>query len=140
MGELQGVRRAAPDAGRRGSPRRGAAGPWADSGADEGGEEGTAAAAEEEHATGCGHEAPEPTGTACFFPTVDHAEFEWSKAVLSLAIAAAGLLVGRARLRRPLHPAQPPSRRAHRALAGDPRPGYLFLANKYYLDWPCTRT
>ena len=52
-----------------------------------------AAEGEEEHATGCGHETPE-RGRRCFFPAVDHAEFKWSKALLSLAIVAAGLLVG----------------------------------------------
>ena len=46
---------------------------------------------EEEHATGCGFTAPEE-GTACFFPTVSHAEFKWSKALLSLAVVAAGLV------------------------------------------------
>jgi NADH-quinone oxidoreductase subunit L len=89
-------------------------------------------AGEEEHATGCGFTAPEE-GTACFFPTVSHAEFKWSKALLSLAIVAAGLvsswfvcvalytkrdrrLVGLTDRVRPL------------------RAGYAFLANKYYLD------
>jgi NADH-quinone oxidoreductase subunit L len=93
--------------------------------ADEGGEE-------EEHATGCGFTAPEE-GTACFFPTVSHAEFKWSKALLSLAVVAAGLvsswfvcvalytnrdrrLVGLTDRSRPV------------------RAGYAFLANKYYLD------
>ena len=94
----------------------------------------TAAGEEEEaeHATGCGFTAPEE-GTACFFPTVSHAEFKWSKALLSLAIVAAGLvsswfvcvalytkrnrhLVGLTDRVRPL------------------RAGYAFLANKYYLD------
>ncbi len=87
---------------------------------------------EAEHATGCGFTAPEE-GTACFFPTVSHAEFKWSKALLSLAIVAAGLvsswfvcvalytkrnrhLVGLTDRVRPL------------------RAGYAFLANKYYLD------
>ena len=87
---------------------------------------------EAEHATGCGFTAPEE-GTACFFPTVSHAEFKWSKALLSLAVVAAGLvsswfvcvalytkrnrhLVGLTDRVRPL------------------RAGYAFLANKYYLD------
>jgi NADH-quinone oxidoreductase subunit L len=82
---------------------------------------------------GCGRETPEAE-TACYFPTVDHAEFEWSKAGVSLVVAAFGLivgwfvcaalytqrnrrLVGLTERRRPL------------------RWGYLFLANKYYLDW-----
>ncbi|MBA3605125.1 MAG: NADH-quinone oxidoreductase subunit L [Acidimicrobiia bacterium] len=93
------------------------------------GEEG--AAGEESHATGCGHEAP--AEGACFFPTIDHAEFKWSKAALSLGIVFAGIvsswvvcvalytkrdrrLVG---LTQRFAPA---------------RIGYAFLANKYYLD------
>ena len=99
-------------------------------------EEEAAAAADEagaeEHAVGCGFTAPE-AGTACFFPTVSHAEFKWSKAALSLVIVVAGLvsswfvcvalytsrsrrLVGLTDRVRPL------------------RAGYAFLANKYYLD------
>jgi NADH-quinone oxidoreductase subunit L len=93
------------------------------------------AADEEEeaaHEEGCGFTPPEE-GTACFFPTVSHAEFKWSKAALSLAVVAAGLvsawfvcvalytnrsrrLVGLTDRVRPL------------------RAGYAFLANKYYLD------
>ena len=69
----------------------------------------------------------------CFFPAVNHAEFKWSKAALSLIVVAAGLvsswvvcvalytkrsarLVGLTERFRPA------------------RWGYLFLANKYYLD------
>ena len=69
----------------------------------------------------------------CYFPAVDHAEFKWSKAALSLIVVAAGLvsswflcvalytkrsarLVGLTERFRPA------------------RWGYLFLANKYYLD------
>ncbi len=86
---------------------------------------------EEEHA-GCGYDVP-ASGTACFFPAADHAEFEWSKAAVSLIVVAAGLvsswvicvqlytkrnprLVGLTDRNRPV------------------RWGYVFLKNKYYLD------
>ena len=88
------------------------------------------------HAAGCG---PRGAGrgrrTVCYFPAVSHAEFKWSKAA---AVAghrrAPACVVGVGRLRRPLHPARPPPRRAHRARRRLSAPGYLFLANKYYLD------
>jgi NADH-quinone oxidoreductase subunit L len=94
---------------------------------DEGG------AAEESHATGCGREEPE-AATACYFPAVDHAEFKWSKALISLVIAAAGLVVG-------WGVCVALYTRRDRRLVGLTerssimRAGYLFLANKYYLDW-----
>ena len=102
-----------------------------DHGEDE--EEATAAAeGEESHATGCGFEAPEE-GTACFAPTVSHAEFKWSKAALSLIIVGVGLLVSwfvcvalYTRRDRRLVGLTDRSRLA--------RGGYTFLANKYYLD------
>ncbi len=92
-----------------------------------------AGTAEEAVAAGCGHEIP-ATDAICYFPAVDHAEFKWSKAIVSLLFAVAGLvlswvvcaalytardrrLVGLTRRRRPL------------------RAGYVFLVNKYYLDW-----
>jgi NADH-quinone oxidoreductase subunit L len=96
--------------------------------ADEGGEAG----AEESHAAGCGHEEP-AAGTRCFFPTVSHAEFKWSKAALSLIIVGAGLISSwfvcvalYTRRDRRLVGLTERSRVA--------RAGYLFLANKYYLD------
>ena len=96
------------------------------------GEEHSAEGEEAAHASGCGFEAPE-AGTACYFPTIDHAEFEWSKAALSLVIVAAGLISSwfvcvalyTRRDRRLVGP-----HRAERPV----RARYLFLANKYYLD------
>jgi NADH-quinone oxidoreductase subunit L len=90
-------------------------------------------AGEESHATGCGHESP-AAETACYFPAIDHAEFKWSKALLSLAIAAAGLVVGWAVC------AALYTKRDRRLVglterSSIVRAGYLFLANKYYLDW-----
>ena len=90
-------------------------------------------AAEESHATGCGHEVP-ADATACYFPAIDHAEFKWSKALLSLAIAGAGLVVGWAVC------AALYTKRDRRLVglterSSVLRAGYLFLANKYYLDW-----
>jgi NADH-quinone oxidoreductase subunit L len=83
--------------------------------------------------TGCGFEAPE-SGSVCFFPAVSHAEPQFAKILLSLGVVAAGYagaiafcvlyygrrekrLVGLTDRSRPL------------------RGGYLFLKNKYYLDY-----
>ena len=96
------------------------------SAAAEDGEEG-----EESHATGCGHEAP--AEGACFFPTIDHAEFKWSKAALSLGIAAAGIISSWV-VCVALYT------KKDRRLVGltqrfaPARAGYAFLSNKYYLD------
>ncbi len=97
---------------------------------DEGGDEGTAG--EEAHATGCGITAPE-ANTVCFFPTVSHAEFKWSKAAISLVVVAAGLVLSWAFC-------VAYYTRRNRFLVGltdrnrIARAGYLFLWNKYYLD------
>ena len=49
-------------------------------------------AAEEGHAdTPCGTEAPEQG--VCYAPALEHAEFKWSKALLSLAIVFAGIAI-----------------------------------------------
>ena len=53
--------------------------------AEEGGEE--KREGEGGHSTGCGFETPEP-GTVCFFPSVDHAEPQLSKILLSVGIVA----------------------------------------------------
>jgi len=90
----------------------------------EGGEEGAK--------TGCSYEAP-PAGEVCYFPAVSHAKFKWSKALLSLAIVAAGLVSSW------IFSVQYYTRR-HRRLVGLTerskvlKGGYLFLWNKYYLD------
>ena len=87
---------------------------------------------EEEHASGCGYTAPEEGGI-CFFPAVSHAEFEWSKAALSLIVVGIGL-VGSWFVCVALY-----SKRS-RSLVGltqrlaPARWGYNFLWNKYYLD------
>ncbi len=47
--------------------------------------------AEEKATEGCAITTPAP-GTVCYFPTVDHAKFKWSKAAISLAVVAAGLV------------------------------------------------
>jgi NADH-quinone oxidoreductase subunit L len=91
------------------------------------------AAGEETHATGCGHEVP-AEGAACYFVSIDHAEFQWSKALLSLAIAGLGLVVGwfvcaALYTKRSVRLVGLTER--HRLV----RAGYVFLANKYYLDW-----
>jgi NADH-quinone oxidoreductase subunit L len=87
---------------------------------------------EEEAVTGCGHTDPEP-GTVCAFPAPDHAEFKWSKAALSLAVVAAGLVSSW------IVCVLLYTRRSSRlvGLTDRVRParaGYLFLWHKYYLD------
>jgi NADH-quinone oxidoreductase subunit L len=92
--------------------------------------EGEVAATEE---AGCGVADP-AEGTACYFPTPDHAEFSWAKAAVSLLVAAAGVVVSwvvcvnlYTRRNRALVGLTQRSR-----LLGS---GYRFLWNKYYLDW-----
>ena len=76
--------------------------------------------AEEEgapHDSGCGFDTPEP-GTACFFPTVTHAEPTIAKILLSLAVVG-DRVHHRHRLQRGvLRAPRQASRRTHRALPG----------------------
>jgi len=88
--------------------------------------------AEEKATEGCAISAPEP-GTVCYFPTVSHAKFKWSKAALSLVIVAAGLVSSW------LFCAAYYTRRSRRLVGLTQRNavlrgGYAFLWNKYYLD------
>jgi NADH-quinone oxidoreductase subunit L len=84
------------------------------------------------HASGCGHEEP-AAGTVCYFPAIDHAEFKWSKAAVSLAVVVLGL-VSSWIVCILLYT------RRDRRLVGlterfaPARAGYVFVANKYYLD------
>jgi NADH-quinone oxidoreductase subunit L len=86
----------------------------------------------EELTEGCGYTDPEE-GTVCFFPAISHAEFKWSKALVSLAIVAAGIGIS-------LAVCIALYERRSRALVGLTdrnkilKGGYLFLWNKYYLD------
>jgi NADH-quinone oxidoreductase subunit L len=94
----------------------------------EGGEEGG-----HSKKSGCGFDAPE-AGTVCFFPAVSHAEPKFAKIVLSLAIVAIGyaLAIGFCVLfygRRDERLVGLTER--NKALRG----GFLFLKNKYYLDY-----
>ena len=80
----------------------------------------------------CAESAPE-AGTACFFPTVSHAKFKWSKGLLSLGIVALGLLSSW------MFCVQYYTRRNRRLVGLTERNvvlrgGYRFLWNKYYLD------
>ncbi len=101
---------------------------------EEGGGEGAEGAGHEGGVpVGCGHDVPVP-GVACFFPVIDHAEPEFGKIMLSLGVVAAGyaLAVGfcvsfYGKRNRRLVGLTERSRVA--------RGGYLFLKNKYYLDW-----
>ena len=81
---------------------------------------------------GCAITDPEP-GTACYFPTVSHAKFKWSKGALSLAIVAAGLVSSW------LISVQLYTRRRGFLVGLTKRNvvlrgGYALLWNKYYLD------
>ena len=104
----------AADRGRRG--RRATAG-------DEGEGTGAAEEAEEHAAAGCGYD--DARGAAiCYFPAVDHAEFKWSKAALSLIVVAAGLVSSWFLCVALYTRRRPPARRAHRALRARPAGGY----------------
>ena len=81
---------------------------------------------------GCAVVAPE-AGMVCYFPTVSHAPFKWSKAALSLIIVALGLVSSW------LFCVQYYTRRNKRLVGLTERNkvlrgGYTFLWNKYYLD------
>ncbi len=99
---------------------------------DEGGDDGHGEAADDGHSTGCGRGDPE-AATACFFPAVVHAEPKFAKILLSLAVVAAGYAAAIAfcvafyKKRDPRLVGLTERSRVARA-------GYLFLANKYYLD------
>ncbi len=92
-----------------------------------------AAEGSEAVAAACGVTDPAP-GTVCHFPTVDHAEFAWGKAAISLLVAAAGVAVSWVVCVN-LYT------RRNRAVVGLTERnrllgfGYRFLWNKYYLDW-----
>ncbi|TFH20118.1 MAG: hypothetical protein E4H05_03055, partial [Acidimicrobiales bacterium] len=82
--------------------------------------------------SGCGFDAPAP-GTACFFPSVSHAEPTFAKILLSLGVVAIGYAVAIA-----FNVAFYGRKNKHlvgltersRVMRG----GFLFLKNKYYLD------
>jgi NADH-quinone oxidoreductase subunit L len=82
--------------------------------------------------TGCGFDTPEP-GTACFFPTVSHAEPKFAKILLSLGVVAAGYAAAIAFC--VLYYGRRNERLVGLTDRSKPmRAGYRFLANKYYLD------
>ena len=92
----------------------------------------TAEGGESKYEEGCAVVAPE-AGMACYFPTVKHAPFKWSKAALSLIIVAFGLLSSW------IFCVQYYTRRNKRLVGLTERSkilrgGYTFLWNKYYLD------
>ncbi len=93
---------------------------------------GEEAGGEEAHAEGCGYTAPEGE-TACFFPAVEHAEFTWSKALLSLFVVALGLVVSWF-VCVALYTKRNPRLVGLTDRFRPARIGYAFLANKYYLD------
>lgn len=79
----------------------------------------------------CGKKTP--TDGVCYAPQLKHAKFKWSKAALSLAIVAAGIIISW------FVSVQLYTRR-NKALVGLTQrnkllgAGYAFLVNKYYLD------
>jgi NADH-quinone oxidoreductase subunit L len=92
----------------------------------------TAEGGESKYDEGCAVVAPE-AGMACYFPTVKHAPFKWSKAALSLIIVAVGLISSW------MFCVQYYTRRNKRLVGLTERSkvlrgGYAFLWNKYYLD------
>ena len=82
---------------------------------------------------GCGRSHPEP-GTACFFPAVAHAEPTLPKILLSLGVVGGAFAIAI-----PFNIAFYGRRNRHLVGLTDRsrvlRGGYLFLKNKYYLDW-----
>jgi NADH-quinone oxidoreductase subunit L len=93
-------------------------------------QEGEATAGEE--ATGCGYDAANED--LCYFPAVSHAEFQWAKAALSLAIVAASLIASWV-ICVALY-----TRKDRRVVGltqrfAPARAGYVLLSNKYYLDY-----
>ncbi len=82
--------------------------------------------------SGCGFDAPE-SGTACFFPSVTHAEPTFAKILLSLGVVAAGYAVAIA-----FNVAFYGRKNKHLVGLTERskimRGGFLFLKNKYYLD------
>ena len=88
--------------------------------------------AEEGHSKSpCGSETP--IDGVCYAPQLNHAKFTWSKAMLSLAIVFAGMLVSWL-LSSAFYGRRDPrlvGLTQRNALA---RAGYRLLANKYYLD------
>ena len=100
-------------------------------------EAGDAIAAEESsegsEKTGCGFETPE-AGSVCFFPKVTHAVPELGKILLSLGVVAVGyaLAIGFCLLYYERKDQRLVGLTERNGLA---RGGYLFLKNKYYLDF-----
>ena len=64
-----------------------------------------------------------------YFPKLSHAPFHWSEALISVAIALAGLLVGLGLFAKDFGPLKGLTKRFAPA-----RWGHTFLVNKYYLD------
>ena len=69
----------------------------------------------------------------CYFPAIDHAEFKWSKALVSLAVVVLGLVSSW------IVCVLLYTRRDRRLVGlterfAPARAGYVFVANKYYLD------
>lgn len=98
--------------------------PRAEAGGEEGGEGG--------HSSGCGFDTP-GAGTACFFPSVTHAEPKLSGILLSLAVVAIGYALAIS-FCLAYYKQRSPRLVGLTERSRIARGGYLFLENKYYLD------
>ena len=93
--------------------------------------EGTATEGETAHESVCGTATPEEG--VCYAPMIHHAPFKWSKALMSLAIVALGIILSW------LVCVQLYTKKNAKLVGLTARNkvlglGYLFLINKYYLD------
>lgn len=79
----------------------------------------------------CGKETP--LEGVCYAPQVNHATFKWSKALMSLAVVFAGIVLSWV-LSAALYGRRDPRLVGLTQRNGLARAGYRILANKYYLD------
>jgi NADH-quinone oxidoreductase subunit L len=85
-----------------------------------------------EEGSPCGTAPPE--GGVCFAPELQHAPFEWSKALVSLAFVFAGIFVGMA-VSLGLYERRSPRLVGLTQRSRLARAGYVFLVNRYFIDF-----
>ena len=91
-----------------------------------------APSAEEGYSKGCGYTTPE-SGTICYAPKLNHAEFSWSKAAPSILLVAFGILASAWLCMGVFGGRRNPLAGLTTRFA-PARWGHSFLVNKYYLD------
>lgn len=91
-----------------------------------------APSAEEGYSKGCGYTTPE-SGTICYAPKLNHAEFSWSKAAPSILLVAFGILASAWLCMGVFGGRRNPFAGLTTRFA-PARWGHSFLVNKYYLD------